>query len=297
MIRAGADGLVSAGVITSDGCCPWLCADECALICTFIELLPTGPAWDQAKTRGLSYYRNASDATEYCSQPCDIGNTTCSTMVGYATYLGRVLNDLINTALWPALRESDPTTAVTTLDDWLDRLGWQECYNSACRSNLLGILTPYEIMGECGPVFCPIDCDPELEIAVKRGTVIALKRLRMGITLNLDSINWVIAPLGAILRPRSPVEPVNACTDEPCCCGVEFEICNIGDTLPAVETDLGIRCGPSANTATVLAYCEPNPCSHPAGLPARIWPGVINAECIVRSMLYRTKPNIIYRCC
>jgi hypothetical protein len=38
-------------------------------------------------------------------------------------------------------------------------------------------------------------------------------------------------------------------------------------------------------------------CDKPAGLPETVWPGILSAECIVRSMLPPTCPSNITRAC
>ena len=46
----------------------------------------------------------------------------------------------------------------------------------------------------------------------------------------------------------------------------------------------------------VQAYWDRG-CDKPAGLPDRIWPGVLAAECLVRSMLPSNCPSVITRRC
>lgn len=295
-----ADGCIDeAGAISFDDCCPLPLGqiDACALACSFVNLLPSGPMWDRAKAQMLDYYRQGNPQNA-CDFTCPAPELECQSVVAYAVYLSKVFLNIINGALWPALRESDPSTAVTTLDDWLARLGWQDCYKTACRDVLLGDLTPYEIQGVCGPVFCPVDTPPELECAVKRGIAQALTRANMGGIKNLCWMNWVIEPLGASLAPKN----VSACTvnypGKPCmpCDGPQFTICNVGTTLPRCKEDLSPG-GNSAEADNISAVIRLRDCDKAAGMPSEIWPGVIAAECIVRSLLPVTCPNNIHRCC
>lgn len=283
----GADGCVERGVIASDGCCPdTICSiDPVVLACSYVNLLPSGPLWDRPKRAAVDFYNTTKEPGSYFQSEDD-----CTSMVGYAVYTSRILFDLLQNALWPSLRESDPATAVTTQDDWLDRLGWQDCFATQCRSVLLGTLTPYEIMGECGPIFCPVETPPALAAAVKRGIILALIRSQMAQIKTLCALNWIIEPLGAVLTPR---------IDETleCCDGsrVTFDISNASDVLPAVQDDLS-PCGTPSN-ATVPASIYLNICDRPAGMPEVIWPGIVAAECIVRSLLPTTCPTQIFRAC
>jgi hypothetical protein len=81
------------------------------------------------------------------------------------------------------------------MDSWLDRLGWQDCYNTFCREKYLGDITPYEVMGECSIEFCPPTFSPELALVYKRGIITALWRMRLGFIPNLASINFILSSL------------------------------------------------------------------------------------------------------
>jgi hypothetical protein len=293
VVKLGVDGRVF-GVADEpdDQCCPpALCQiTECDMACSFINLLPSGPLWDKPKAEALAYYQQGGTCDLSLVPPA----SSCQSLVAYAVYMGRSLVSLLEGALAPALRESSPHTAVTTLDDWLDRLGWQDCYASQCREVLLGDLTPYEVMGECGPIFCPPPTPDELVCAVKRGIVIALTRTNMGVIKNLDGLNWIIEPLGAVLTPLNVAECANQPAGPCDTCERTFTLCNVGDTLPACN--ITETCHP-VTVPPVQAYIDTNPCTSAAGLPSRIWPGVIAAECIVRSLLPKNCPNPIVRCC
>jgi len=212
---------------------------------------------------------------------------------------------MVHNALWPALRESNPYTAVTTLDNYLLRLQWEDCYNQHCRAVLLGEITPLEIWTECGPLFCPPDYPPELEAALKKNVAIALTRANMGVIKNLCGLNWIIEPLGAALTPiypavpdqglpAPPYDPDQPCEPPACSENVSFSICNTRDWLEGVGT--GDICETLTPLPRVPAYWTS--CDKPAGLPEVVWPGVLAAECIVRSMLpYKCPTTPIIRCC
>lgn len=283
-IRIGADCETDEATRDPDPCCPRdICeVDLCGTMCSFIQLLPNGPLWDRAKAHGIDFFRSYSWCDPFCPDP-----DPCYTLVNYAAYSGQRLYHLITSALWPALRESSPETAVTTLDDWLDRLGWQDCYNAACRDPRLGVLTPYEVQGPCGPIYCPIETPPELECAVKRGIVRALSRLRMGIIKNVCSINWVIEPLGAYIEsfPRTCIlEGVEVAynVEEECCQGARWLICGIDDKIEACPDEL---CTGDRTPRRIDTLVVRDPCNSPAGSIERLRPNVLAAECIVRSLL------------
>lgn len=296
-IVAGADGCVDAREVTPTGdCCPPTLAQMsyCAMACAFIELLPSGPLWDKPKEQMMARYRER-EATGVCDpaicepeepQP----NMTCQSVVSYAVFSSYVLMDNLLNALWPSLRESDPFTAVTTIDEWLERLGWEDCYRTACRSPSLGSLTPYEIPGECGPIYCPVPIPEDLECAIKRGLVHSLSRASMGGVRNLCWINWVIEPLGGAV---SVADVEGSCTNK------ILTISPLSDTLPKCPTDL---CPVAINQpqGTVVAKVEtqtPEDCDIRLGLPDVIWPGLLSAACIVRSLLPSNLANNVRVAC
>lgn len=202
----GLDGKALQGTIPADGCCPpSICnINPCALICAFVHALPSGPLWDRPKAEAIARYQGAT-------LPCGprVCDPACGSMVDHAIYTAlRLYYDGLLGALAPAIREANPYTAFTTLDAWLERLGWRDCYDCACRNGAVPGLSPIEIWGPIGtdgicegPVCCPQDYSEDLRCAVKRGTVIALHRLTLMPRRTVDAINWVIAPLGAVLEP------------------------------------------------------------------------------------------------
>lgn len=318
----GIDGKVCQAALPRDNCCPpSLCQiDECGLICNLINTLPRGPLWDRAKIEAL----------QAVSADCG-GSLTlpCHSIVSHSVYAGKKLYNLLMDALWPALRESSPYSAYDTLDDWLVRLGWQDCFDCACRSPDIAGLSPLEVIytGEITPTPGPCDgtmtigspdavCPPtlgdirhcftitypdDLACAVKRATAIALHRLSMGVVKNVDSINFVIAELGARIVPGTVTEADIDCdlgadgtgTDMLPDCANNFKQKRASFTLEKTSEFL---------TRCFKDLCYPNvPPSHPP-LPAyydatvtipgdpgpsvlRVYPGMLAAECIVRSLM------------
>lgn len=284
-----ADGLQEVGSILETDCCPAdICQiDVCSMMCNFIQLLPDGPMWDRAKMEAMDRYR-----TDSCNGvSCVSQDLSCTSLVNYAVYAGRVLHNMLFTALWPALRESDPRTAWLTLDDWIDRLGWQNCYEGSCRDPGLGALSLIEVQGECGPVYCGANgASQELTLAVKRGIVLALTRLNMRPIRTLENMNWIIEPLGAVLRPR--YEDVEAGCPIECPENPQFNICPVADksidSAPS-NGDCGFRS--TRIPASYDALCN---------VPSTIFPGVAAAFCIVVSLL-RLKgccepKTVLYNC-
>jgi hypothetical protein len=286
VMQLGADGCVPCVEIDStkqsnaDCCPPSLCMDICSTVCSFIDILPCGPMWDYWKAAAISHFTGSPNCEPAYSDKCP-------SLVQHAIYVVFKLQDAVN-ALWVALRESNPSTAEVTLDAWLERLKWEDCYRQHCRPVLHDELTPYELPGPCGPVFCEFPFGDELECAIKRALVISLTRAQMGGVKNLCGINWIIEPLGAKLCPLSPL------TDD--CCDVAFEICKICDYLPGCLPAGAGPCDPTAERPMVPAWTSYG-CNVPAGLPETIWPGVVAAECIVRSLMPHTCKNNITRCC
>jgi len=290
--RYTADGCQLAATPEDTGCCPPpLCGNDlCCTFVAFMNLLPSGPLWDYWKAAAISYFESHEDPAR-----CPLLNDpSCPSLVLHSIYTVLKLRHVIHNALWPAFRESNPYTAVTTLDAYLARMHWEDCYKQHCRSVILGEITPYEIMGPCGPIYCDFEFPPELDCALKRGIAVALTRANMGVIKNLCGLNWIIEPLGAILKPVFPQPPPDnnpcyeLCVDNP-----QFEICQTRDWLEGCGS--GDICETNMPPPKVPAYWST--CDKPAGLPATIWPGVLAAECIVRSMLPQNCPNNITRCC
>jgi hypothetical protein len=273
----GIDGRVPIGELPSDGCCP---PDLCSITpesiaCAMVGLLPSGPLWDKSKELAL-----ACGGT--CDQNCDqFGpeQDMCASLVLHSIYSARKLHYYIQSALWPAVREANPVTAWSTMDEWLDRLGWVDCYNTFCREKYLGEMTPYEIIGECGIQFCPPTFSEELTRIYKRGVITALWRMRLGFLPNLASINFVLSSLYSelvldpawsaasgeppvlVLRPTATMAPI--VLKEPC---------------PRSQTTI------LEGQKQVKLYLTPADglC---VGGPKRAYPLTLAAHCIVLSLL------------
>lgn len=288
----GADGETDAWTPPADDCCPSLLPGPCALVCTFVNLLPTGPLWDGPKERALARYVPGPDDTCVANPVADPSG--CTSVVNYAIYLGKVLNDLIVTGICPTVREMDPFTAVTTLDDWLERLGWEDCFATVCRSRLLGALSPYEVMGVCGPIRCDIEPTEDVQCALKHALVIALQRYQMAGVKTLDVINWIIEPLDSILEPSTPEETD---PDRPCS-EIAFNLRPITKTLEACQLNCGAPPEPATVPNVIKTRGEGADCGpQPAGLPEEIYPGTVAAECIVRSILSGRGPVVVHQVC
>jgi hypothetical protein len=308
----------------TDCCPPDLCSiDPCGIVCSFVEALPRGPLWDRAKAEAVDRYRAGACESRSCGP----------TMVDYAVFAGRHLHHMLMDALWPAIRESNPETAYDTIDDWLDRLGWRDCFDCACRDPDIGAVSPIEVLGHIDGCDVALCCPPEfpadLVCAVRKGIVHSLSRLRLGAIRNVYGINAVIAPLGARVAPvcwrwieldprfcrpddgrtdagcgpapidddpcAEPVVDPWQCPEAVDCtgqdtlgadCGLrmrqyQFRVEPISDHLPAC---VKLTCLPDQDSPRpVTAYYDTTSCDA-AGLPQRIWPGLMAAECIVRSL-------------
>jgi hypothetical protein len=239
----------------------------------------------------------------------------CSSLVDHAIYSAKKLYNALFDNLVPALRESNPYTAFDTLDDWIERLGWQNCYACACRDVLASDMAPIAILNECGePYCCPLPFSGDLLCAVKRGVVIALSRAQMLGVRNLASLNYVIAPLGATIHARcegaanllmgcgpycggdckTPILMVCPSRNDLCAC--EKLECPRSTDMPLPgTTSLGYVKAPCSRM--IQAYYEPCMMTDPVGLPAKVWPGVLAAECIVRSLMPMCSKIKIKGCC
>lgn len=297
VMALGIDGQQTVGVLPRDGCCPPdLCQiTPCMLACNFVNALPKGPLWDRAKMEAIR-----ANSLGGCD-PAICPPAVCHSIVSHAVYTGNRLWSTLMETLAPALRESDPFTCFDTVDDWLSRYRWQDCFASHCRSAQLGKLTPLEVMGMCGCTeYCPPEFPAELVLAVKLGTVKALTRLQMIVGPNIDKMNFVLAPLGAHvvsvgLAPT--VASVDECTAPPCtdnpgdgCCPPSdhpvVQVTHDGLTLPKPRrTNCSLDGLNAPYTDTIPAYYDTCAATDAAGLPPRIWPGVLVAECILRSVI------------
>lgn len=288
-LKLGVDGMVPFAPPTNDDCCAYtLCMSEEQAACSFLDLLPTGPLWDGTKTK---VRQQIIDAGGIPPEGFD-----CASMVTYAAYLGLVLKDIVDSTIGVSIRESEAYTAVN-YDAFLARLNWQDCYRSACRSAYLAQFSPYELLDpECKTSeYCPTAFPVAFENALKHAIIVSLTRAQRGFIHNLDGINWVIAPLGAVLQAGPYPDDVQECLDNgaPCtdcyCEEATFTICNVGNTIPGAPT-VASFCG---NEPPAVAARHHYTCG---GADIYLYPAVIAAECIVRAYLPAKCPNILYRC-
>lgn len=269
----GIDGLTPKGEIEGTDCCPPdICAiTEESLACNFINLLPNGPLWDEAKLKGLA-------CKTWCESNCP--DDVCGSLVAYAAYTGRRLHTVIQDILWPSIREASPYTAWDNMDDWLDRLGWVDCYNGFCRDPGLGELTPYEILGECGPQYCPPTFPDALARLYKRGVIVALWRMRHGFVKNLSAINFILSSLYSTLEldpnynPNDPAAKL-ALVLRP---SADFAHAVTKEACPRTEQTIA-----DANKMVKLYMTPGNGVC--VGAPSRVYPLTLAAHCIVRSLL------------
>lgn len=292
-----ADGCIATNLIGSfdPSCCPPSLCDlnPCGIMCNFIQLLPNGPLWDRYKMEAMDYFRSTDCNGGYCRGD----DSECSSLVDYAIYSGRRFYDLVMTALWPAIREGNPATSVTTIKSQLEALGWEDCWASSCRNTKLGALSPYECEGQCGPVYLKPTIPADLECAVNRGILLALKRLEMRPIQNLCGINWILEPLGAFIRPYRPQCQIGEFTvdtglpEEDCCEGAIFEICMIDGRI---EQCPDLYCTNSQKLERIdacytqgytAAQKRAAGCIDPSPTVTVICPGLLAAHCIALSYL------------
>lgn len=262
----------------TDCCPPRLCdLDPCSMICNFVSLLPSGPLWDEPKRRVLEKY----SASQFCGdEPRDLGD--CGTIVDHAVYTALKLYDVLQNALFPAIREADPMTAYDTMDDWLERLRWQSCAENVCQLPAINGLLPNQMQGPCGICILEIEYEECLVTALKHATIVALTRMQFGGIKNLCFINSVIEPLGAIIYPTPG-------SDESC---PAMTIAPTRTTFPIWNK---LTCLPQGE-GECQAYAEPNKGGR-TPFPDKIYPGLIAAECIVRSMLPQSACLELHRLC
>lgn len=263
-------------LVDTQDCCP---VDICNItsgdvMCSFVGLLPSGPLWDRAKEERMTrYYAGPCEPSPRCF------TGVCASVVDYAIYSGYRLYYLLRGPLWSALRESSIYTAVETIDSTLELFGWDNWWESLCRDPRLG---PSPL--DCdGAVYVP-DVPDDLSAAVNRAIAIALTRLQMQPIKNLCGINWVLEPLGAVLRPPPGPGYLFPCGN------MNWEVCTIGG---AIDSAAGLACSnndphpiqayfeiraPQLNVAT--GACEPTGAS-----TVKIWPALMAAQAIALSLL------------
>lgn len=259
--RLGIDGLAPYGTETDLTCPPSSLCDytEQGLACSFQSLLPSGPLWDRDKedpNYGVSHGRTS--------------------LAAYAAYIGKVTFSIIQNSVWVAIREANPWTAVTTLDDWLVKLAWQDCYG-ACRDPNLVSMSPFEVMGMCGPLYCPPEYPGKFELALKSAMVKSLYRMRLGIIQNIAAMNFILEPLGAevVTSWKDGISPL------PGACRPDMICVTINKTRDYLEIPK-LNCADDAEYSP--AYTD-QVCDVAMGVPQFVWPNLVAAECILRAML------------
>lgn len=274
-IMQGIDGPVNVEYPESTDCCP---PDICTisleqLACTFVNLLPSGPMWDRQK----------------CEFQAD-GDSSQTSMVAVAQFIAAILHDALKSFLWPALREAYPWTATSTLDDWLEKLNWSDCYG-ACRNPSLTVLSPFEIMGECGPVYCGPTYEPDFQRAYNHALVQALSRFALRPLGTLGSLNSILEPLGVRADPGNalladPLEDVCESRAESIC--ITLSIFRQTIKLPRLDC--------SGSDVWIPSYVSMG-CDRPLGIPETVWPTVMAAECISRAFLPKGKLCVVQLNC
>lgn len=277
------------------GCVDFTCTSDVGFLCSFIDLLPSGVMWDRHKAVAKEEIAEAGGIPE--------NGLTCSSMVSLAVFMAQVLDHNVRDILGRYLRETRPHTAVDTLDDWLERYQWQDCYRSSCVPEFLSKISPYSVLDECNePTYVPTDFPEDFERALRYGILQAATRFSRGVIRNLDGINFVIAPLGARIDPvpyPQVVQDYLDGVDAPCDPAVENCPKCFTDQVTFVVTSTG-EFLPGAPTAESFCGDAPAPVSalqtYDNGIaPVDIYPAVIAAECFVRAMLPQECPNIIFR--
>lgn len=291
-LTLGVDGRRAVELLDDNSCCSDpVCITEQEAACSIVDLLPSGPMWDRQKAE----VRHRISDEGGVPLPGSPNAFAYPSMVTYAVYMGQVLADMVTTILQPVVREAFPHTAVDTLDDWLNRYDWVDCYRSACRASHVVQYSPYETETDCGSEYFATDFSDDFERALKHAILQCLVRAQRGFIKNLDGINWVIAPLGAVVGPvysafvQDYIDSGETCPS--CFCEeVQLEITNTGEpTLPGAPT-VDSMCGEAPATVDAeQTYIDG------AGGAVQVFPGVLAAECIVRALMQRQCPNIVNR--
>lgn len=286
------DGIAPWATETDLCCLPPQCIDPCEISCRLLWALPSGPMWDRQKAEAMEWLQSFNAAPwDLCRPLVSCDPPPCPSLAQFAIFLSQLVSQLIDDTLWKAHRESDPFTAVTTLEDWKNRFGYQDCFQSSCRP--FAEFSPYEIDdGHGNPIYCPPNLPEEMLCAIDAGIVKALARSQVGGIENLCYINWIIEPLGAQLEPHCPCDPD---LDGPCieedCCDVAFRICPTKCTMTPCGPE---HCYDDPNVEPIPA-CVDQTCTKAIGQPDIIWPGVIAAACFIKAFLPEC-PSIIYDC-
>ena len=292
----GVDGATVAQtdytVYAGEGCASVLCASEEQMICAVVDLLPCGALlWDKEK----AYVKQT--VSDSGGIPTEGFETT--SMAVYAAFLGQSLHSYVSEILVSSYRESNPITAVTTREEWLTKLGWVDCFRSVCRDECTARFSPYEnTLDQCSASsYFPTDFSAEFESALAHNTLRAIRRMQRGVIKNLSGINFVLSPLGIELAPQTFHPKVQDYLDGnlpyedcvPCfSCYASFELRSVSPTLAAAPVDDACG-GTPAEVDALQDYIDAD------GNATALYPGMMVAECIVRSLIGQQCSNIIYR--
>lgn len=275
-VVTGIDGTQEILVLPTQCCPPSICQiDKCALACIFISLLPSGPMWDRAKANAMQSY-GLCDADSGAVTVCK-PQSNCTSLVAHSIYTAYRLADVLGNGLAVSLREANPYTAFDTMDDWLDRLGWIDCFK--CRSCDQTKPSPYDNVTECGLVFCDLTAPFELSNATKHAIITSLSRLQMGLIRNMGNINFIIEPLNSVLA-KDPACEEGVIYDGSC--QYKFTIAKIDDEISAWRR---LPCPRDEEQTPKIKQCYTDKKCITNGELREICPMQLAAECVVRSLL------------
>jgi hypothetical protein len=298
--KPGIDGPVEVLPLPGDGCCPpSICnIDPCAFACQFLNLLPSGPLWDDAKREGIARVTETP-----CSGICPPSH--CSTLIDHAIYTANKLVSFARMFLLPVQENSSPFTAVDGLDFWLSSLGWDDCTECQGGTTIGAVL----------------DAAPTaLTLAVKRGIAFALARAQLAPIMNLAAINFIIQELGVYLQNTASNDPwaslsgvqeptaANLVAGDQIDCGCVAEGCadQVGGQNCVIRPRLNfaLRLHSRTLVAAKSAQCGASNCAtYPAVTPCStcaqcdliaasfdmsgttVWPGAMAALCILQRLL------------
>lgn len=276
---------VAEWAASRDVCCaPPVCFDPCVVSCRMVWALPSGPMWDNQKAAATERLRsNNPPPFDLCSPIGTCEPASCGGLVDYAIFLTQFLSTVVDTSIWAAHRESSPFTARDTVADWQRRLGWQDCNRNMCSSYWPKTETGFLAEGRADgvPLYCPPVLPSELECALQSGIVKALARMRLGFIPNLESVSWILEPLGVVMRVYD--SGVDAFGD-PCisqdCCNPQFMLCPTDGLIEACSSG---SCSDNSVPSRIPA-CVDRSCTKTIGQSDILWPALPYAECIVRSI-------------
>lgn len=120
----------------------------------------------------------------------------CTGLGAIAQWLASSEYDILRLQIYPLIRELHPSTAFTSQDQWLRRLGWGDCFDVSCGNFIDGLPDNVDIW--CG--------DSNYIIALKHAILQALSRIRNGIIANLENINTILSPLGVKAQAANIME-------------------------------------------------------------------------------------------